>query len=127
MNNKLNELMEDIMIAKSETGLNVVYIGIYLNDTLAGNPYGFTNNMGVLEFLQAFANAYYDEEDVMYEEDLNIIDINRLFVTNGFNIYATMDTIDKNTAAKGFPYGMFELGIQGNQVTSYKLVKLSRY
>ena len=42
MNNKLSELMEDIMIAKSETGLNVVYIGIYLNDTLPGNPYGFT-------------------------------------------------------------------------------------
>lgn len=127
MNNKLSELMEDIMIAKSETGLSTVLVGVYLMDTLLpNNKYGFKNQMSVEEFLQAFANAYSEPDSYLYEEDLNIIVINRKYIASGFNLQAVIDELDMVNTAQGYPYALFELGVQENRVTYYKMLKLSR-
>lgn len=118
------ELVEDVKEILELNGNNKVLIAVYRANLYEGNEYGFKEiGMRSYDFLKAFANAYYDEEDVMYETDLNIFDYNEVYRSNNYDISKVAAHIRKNN----FDYlaanvRLYELQFSGLKVVGHAMI-----
>jgi hypothetical protein len=118
------ELVEDVKEILELNGNNKVLIAVYRANLYEGNEYGFKEiGMRSYDFLKAFANAYYDEADVMYETDLNIFDYNEVYRSNNYDISKVVAHIRKNN----FDYPaanvrLYELQFSGLKVVGHAMI-----
>ena len=118
------ELVEDVKEILELNGNNKVLIAVYKANLYEGNEYGFKEiGMRSYDFLKAFANAYYDEADVMYETDLNIFDYNEVYRSNNYDISKVVASIRKNN----FDYPaanvrLYELQFSGLKVVGHAMI-----
>ena len=118
------ELVEDVKEILELNGNNKVLIAVYRANLYEGNEYGFKEiGMRSYDFLKAFANAYYDEADVMYETDLNIFDYNEVYRSNNYDISKVVASIRKNN----FDYPaanvrLYELQFSGLKVVGHAMI-----
>ena len=118
------ELVEDVKEILELNGNNKVLIAVYRANLYEGNEYGFKEiGMRSYDFLKAFANTYYDEEDVMYETDLNIFDYNEVCRSNSYDISKVVAHIRKNNF--NYPAAnvrLYELQFSGLKVVGHAMI-----
>lgn len=118
------ELVEDVKEILNLNGNNKVLIAVYRANLYEGNEYGFKEiGMRSYDFLKAFGNAYYNEEDVMYETDLNIFDYNEVYRESGYDLNKVVAHIRKNNI--NYPAAnvrLYELQFSGLQVVGHAMI-----
>lgn len=118
------ELVEDVKEILELNGNNKVLIAVYRANLYESNEYGFKEiGMRSYDFLKAFANAYYDEADVMYETDLNIFDYNEVYRSNNYDISKVVASIRKNNF--NYPAAnvrLYELQFSGLKVVGHAMI-----
>lgn len=120
----MNGLMEDIQIARSENEANVVLVGVFSKDMEPGNIYGFKPFMSTDEFMSALGKAYDEDTDTynLYEDNLNVIEINRTYKSLGFDMGATAKKYRELNREQGYIIVMYALHYSGDRLIGQSLV-----
>ena len=118
------EIIEDVKEILDLNGNNKVLIAVYRANLYEGNEYGFKEiGMRSYDFLKAFANAYYNEADIMYETDLNIFDYNEVYRNNGYNLNKVIDFIrNHNIDYPAANVRLYELQFSGLKVVGHAMI-----
>lgn len=118
------EIIEDVKEILDLNGNNKVLIAVYRANLYEGNEYGFKEiGMRSYDFLKAFANAYYNEADIMYETDLNIFDYNEVYRNNGYNLNKVIDFIrNHNIDYPAANVRLYELQFSGLKVIGHAMI-----
>lgn len=120
----MNGLMEDIQIARSENGSNIVLVGVFSKDMEPRNAYGFKPFMSTDEFMSALGKAYDEDTDTysLYEDNLNVIEINRTYKSLGFDMGATAKKYRELNREQGYIIVMYALHYSGDRLIGQSLV-----
>ena len=120
----MNGLMEDIQIARSENGSNIVLVGVFSKDMEPGNIYGFKPYMSTDDFISALGKAYDEDTDTynLYEDNLNVIEINKTYKNLGFDMGATAKKYRELNREQGYIIVMYALHYSGDRLIGQSLV-----